>query len=130
MEQFLYIYRDRGHNSYGYSKSCLGCFNGSLYFFPFTRSMGKKWTLEVIRIELIEESNHINCFIDRSATCFELFKKYLHLGLTLHFMNKILSIKEIFPGFPYLYLESKGIHIIGILFQPIPTKFVLNFLFQ
>lgn len=52
MEKFRHIYRDRGHNSYGYSKSRLGCFNGSLYIFPFTRSMGKKWTLEVKLIEL------------------------------------------------------------------------------
>ncbi|KAF8039107.1 hypothetical protein BT93_B1607 [Corymbia citriodora subsp. variegata] len=41
----------RGHNLHGYSKSCLGCFNGSLYIFSFTRSMGKKWTLEVLLIE-------------------------------------------------------------------------------
>ncbi|KAK2975484.1 hypothetical protein RJ640_005793 [Escallonia rubra] len=34
-------------NSHGYSKSRLGCFNGSLYIFPFTRSMGKKWTIEL-----------------------------------------------------------------------------------
>lgn len=43
---------DRGHNSHGYGKSRLGCFNGSLYIFPFTRSVGKKWTLEVLLIEL------------------------------------------------------------------------------
>nr|QJT42904.1 cytochrome b6/f complex subunit VIII [Opuntia quimilo] len=48
MEKFLHIYRDRGHNSHGYCKSRLGCFNGSLYIFPFTCSMGKKWTLEIL----------------------------------------------------------------------------------
>lgn len=36
---------DRGHHLHGYSQSRLGCFNGSLYIFPFTRSMGKEWTL-------------------------------------------------------------------------------------
>ena len=34
----------------------MGCFNGSLYLFSFTRSMGKKWTLEVLLI-LIEFRN-------------------------------------------------------------------------
>lgn len=34
----------------------MGCFNGSLYIFSFPRSMGKKWTLEVL---LIEKSNCI-----------------------------------------------------------------------
>nr|YP_010334083.1 cytochrome b6/f complex subunit VIII [Malus orientalis]UNH88100.1 cytochrome b6/f complex subunit VIII [Malus orientalis] len=29
----------------------MGCFNGSLYVFPFTSSMGKEWTLEVLLIE-------------------------------------------------------------------------------
>nr|YP_010579943.1 cytochrome b6/f complex subunit VIII [Hypericum monogynum]UZS76735.1 cytochrome b6/f complex subunit VIII [Hypericum monogynum] len=48
MEKFLH--RARGHNLHGYSKSRLGCFNGSLYIFPFPRSMGKKWTLEVLLI--------------------------------------------------------------------------------
>uniref|UniRef100_A0A3Q7ICP6 Cytochrome b6/f complex subunit VIII n=1 Tax=Solanum lycopersicum TaxID=4081 RepID=A0A3Q7ICP6_SOLLC len=60
MERFLYIYRDRGHNSYGYSKSCLGCFNGSLYFFPFTRSVGKKWTLGVLIIEIRKQTVSIS----------------------------------------------------------------------
>ena len=41
-----------------------GCFNGSLYILPFTRRMGKKWTLGVL---LIESSNCINCLLDRSA---------------------------------------------------------------
>ena len=48
----FHIHRDRGHNTHGYSKSCLGCFNGSLYIFPFTRSMGKKWALGVLLIGL------------------------------------------------------------------------------
>ena len=52
MEKFLHIHRARGQNSHGYSKSRLGCFNGSLYIFPFTRSMGKKWTVGVLLIEL------------------------------------------------------------------------------
>lgn len=52
MEEILHIHRDRGHHSHGYSKSRLGCFNGSLYIFPFARSMGKKWTLEILLIEL------------------------------------------------------------------------------
>jgi len=71
---------------------------------------------------LIEESNHINYFIDRSATCFELLKKYIYIYIfnsfrtyltldssgVMYSMTKFLSIKEIFKGFPYLYLESKG----------------------
>lgn len=48
----FHIDRDRGHNTHGYSKSCLGCFNGSLYIFSFTRSMGKKWALGVLLIGL------------------------------------------------------------------------------
>ncbi|CAN4080762.1 unnamed protein product [Withania somnifera] len=52
MEYFLYIFRDMGHNLYRYSKSCLGCFNGSLYFLSFARSAGKEWTLRVLLIEL------------------------------------------------------------------------------
>lgn len=51
MEEFLDSHRDGGHDSHGYSKSCLGCFNGSLYIFSFTCSLGKKWTLEVRLIE-------------------------------------------------------------------------------
>ena len=51
MEEFFDIHRDRGHNSHGYGKSRLGCFNGSLYIFSFPRSMGKKWTLKVLLIE-------------------------------------------------------------------------------
>ena len=30
----------REHDPYGYSGYNLGCFNGSFYIFPFTRSMG------------------------------------------------------------------------------------------
>ena len=52
MEKFFHVHRDRGHNSHGYSKSRLGCVNGSLYIFPFTRNMGKEWTLEILQIEL------------------------------------------------------------------------------
>ncbi|KAI5568178.1 hypothetical protein POPTR_013G142332v4 [Populus trichocarpa] len=48
--------KNRGHNSHGYSKSRLGCFDGSLYIFPFTRSMGKKWTLGILLIELRNET--------------------------------------------------------------------------
>jgi len=59
MEKFLHNYKDRGHNSHGYSKSRLGCFNGSLYIFPFTRSMGKKWTLKVLLIELSNQMGSI-----------------------------------------------------------------------
>lgn len=54
MKEFLQ--RDRGHNSHGYSKSGLGCFNGSLYIFPFTGSMGKKWTLGVLLIGFRNET--------------------------------------------------------------------------
>ena len=80
MEKFLHIHR--GHNSHGYSKSRLGCFNGSLYIFPFTRSMGKKWTLGVLLIEF-EKSNSIDCFIDRSAKIFEFSNsKYLHIFIS------------------------------------------------
>ncbi|KAI9400374.1 hypothetical protein POPTR_002G235550v4 [Populus trichocarpa] len=50
--KFLHIHRDRGHNSHGYSKSRLGCFDGSLYIFPFTRGMGKKWIIGILLIEL------------------------------------------------------------------------------
>ena len=64
MEKFLRIYRDRGHNSHGYSKSRLGCFNGSLYIFPFTRSVGKKWALKVLLIEL---RNKTVAFVDRKS---------------------------------------------------------------
>jgi len=39
---------DRGHNLHGYSKSRLGCFNGSLYIFPFARSVGKEWALGIL----------------------------------------------------------------------------------
>lgn len=49
---------NRRHNSHGYSKYRLGCFNGSLYFFPFTRSMGEKWTLEGLQPYLY--NNNIN----------------------------------------------------------------------
>jgi hypothetical protein len=42
LAKFLHIHRDTGHNSHGYSKSRLGCFNDSLYIFPFTRNTGKK----------------------------------------------------------------------------------------
>lgn len=50
------IDRDRRQNLHGYNKSCLGCFNGSFYIFPFPRSMGKKWTLTVLLIELRDQS--------------------------------------------------------------------------
>ena len=52
MEKFFHIHRNKGHNSHGCNKFCLGYFNGSLYIFSFTRSMGKKWTLEVLLIQL------------------------------------------------------------------------------
>lgn len=122
MEKFLH--RDRGHNSHGYSKSCLGCFNGSLYFFPFTRSMGKKWTLEVLRIDwgikpyqLFYRSfcNMFWIIIKKYIYIFNSFRTYLTLDSSevMDSMTKFLSIKEIFQGFPYLYLESKGIKIKG-----------------
>lgn len=60
MKKFLHIDRDRRQNLHGYSKSCLGCFNGSFFIFPFPRSMGEKWTLRVLLIELRDQS--INCF--------------------------------------------------------------------
>lgn len=68
MEKLRHIHIDKGHNSHGYSKSRLGCFNGSLYIFPFTRSMGKKWTIGVLLIEL---RNGI-ILIDRSRKTFQL----------------------------------------------------------
>ena len=81
----FHIHRDRGHNTHGYSKSCLGCFNGSLYIFPFTRSMGKKWALGVLLIG-VEESNRINCFLDRFAKPF-----------FIHYLIPLLRILVIFP---------------------------------
>ena len=44
----------------------MGCFNGSLYIFPFTRSMGTKWTLEVLLIEFRNKTLSIffrYCFV-------------------------------------------------------------------
>ena len=38
----------REHNPYGYSRYNLGCFNGSFYIFPFTRSMGEKWAIMIM----------------------------------------------------------------------------------
>ena len=67
MEEFFDIHRDRGHNSHGYGKSRLGCFNGSLYICSFPRSMGKKWTLKVL---LIAKSN---CIVFGCKTFFLFF---------------------------------------------------------
>lgn len=53
MEKFLHIHRNRGQNSHGYSKSRMGWFNGSFYIFPLSRSVGTKWTLEVLLIAII-----------------------------------------------------------------------------
>ncbi|CAH8277890.1 unnamed protein product [Arabidopsis lyrata] len=51
-DSFLHIHRNRGQNSHGYSKSRMGCFNGSFYIFPLSRSVGKKWTLEILLIAI------------------------------------------------------------------------------
>ena len=82
----------------------------------------------------VQESKRINCFIDRSATHFELFQiKISEFRIPLdsngviYDMNHTLSIKEIFQRFPCLYFEKKGIQMIGNLFQPkILPKFSIS----
>ena len=92
----------------------MGCLNGSLYIFPFARSVGKKWALEVLLVEFRNQT-----------VSFELLKiKISEFGIPLessgviYDMNHTLSIKEIFHCFPPLYFEKKGIQMIGNLFQP------------
>jgi chlorite dismutase len=49
----------RKHDPYGYSRYNLGCFNGSFYIFPFTRSMGEKWAIMVMLKNQLLRSFHI-----------------------------------------------------------------------
>lgn len=79
MEEFYH--RDRGHNSHGCSQSRLGCFNGSLYIFSFTRSMGKKWSLEVLLIELRNQT----VLIVFSIVLLELFQ--IKISLVSNFIG-------------------------------------------
>lgn len=86
MEEFLDSHRDGGHHSHGYSKSCLGCFNGSLYVFSFTCSLGKKWTLEVRLIELSNEPFSIISYMVLQNVSKE---KHLHFQILLESSNGI-----------------------------------------
>lgn len=64
----------------------MGCFNGSLYIFPFTRSMGKKWTLEVLLIEFRNQT--VSIFFYRSFCSGNTF----FLIWLFHFQNEIWKI--------------------------------------
>lgn len=79
----------------------------------------------------VQESNRIDCFINRSATHFELFKiKISEFGIPLdsngviYDMNHTLSIKEIFR---LCILKRKGFRWLEIYSN---LKFFRNFLFQ
>lgn len=85
MDEFLHIHRDRGHNSHGYSKSCLGRFNGSLYIFPFTCSMGKKWALKALLIELSNQTVAIFSYIVLQRGF--KYKKNIHFKIILDYSN-------------------------------------------
>lgn len=126
----------------------MGCFNGSLYIFPFTRSMGKKWTLKVLLIELREKTQiKLYQLFYRRVLKFFYFsliqfinwiKKYLHFGIivyssgVMYSMDNIeientLSIKQRFELFPCSYFKSQG-NTNNRKF--IPTEFFLKFLFR
>ena len=78
-------HRNRRHNSHGYSKYRLGCFNGSLYIFPFTRSMGEKWTLEIRLIEFRNQTVSIVLSI--------VPQNVIEIKLKFYF-NKTISISK------------------------------------
>ena len=51
----------------------MGCFNGSLYLFPFACSMGKKWTLAALLIKLSWIIELYQSGIDRYEKGFAVF---------------------------------------------------------
>lgn len=100
----------------------MGCFNGSLYIFPFARSVGKKWALDVLLVEFRNQT-----------VSFELFKRKISEFRGIQWSNlwyesysfnqRDISLLPVFS----LYFEKKGIQMIGNLFQPkILPKFYIS----